>query len=247
MPKAETVPGLTLPIYVRVGEKSTPVSENTERYAGLEELVSPERFGTYLGWAGGDRNQAIAFYTLNAQLSESLYTPLQMLEVALRNRIHQVLSAKAGETWFDMPEHQLNSRQAEMLDKARQDLADAKKQVTAGAMVAALTFGFWTAMLGREYENLWQTNLNKIARREDGKGLQRKNFAAPLASIRTLRNRIAHHEPILHWNLRKHYGSILQMTGWLSPVAAEWCRTYSRFDALYPEGGVVLIKPKVAQ
>jgi hypothetical protein len=212
-------------------------------YAGLEDTLSLERFGTYLGWAGGDRNKAVALYTLNVQLSESLYTPLQMLEVALRNRIHQVMSKEAGEAWFDLPEYQANARQAEMLAKARQDLADGKKEASPGAMVAALTFGFWTAMLGKEYENLWQTTLKNIAKREDGKGLQRKAFAAPLGPIRTLRNRIAHHEPILYWNLRKHYDAILQMTGWLSPVAAEWCRTHSRFDALYPERGVALIKP----
>ncbi|MGN6551286.1 MAG: hypothetical protein ACTHJ3_15525 [Pararhizobium sp.] len=57
--------------------------------------------------------------------------------------------------------------------------------------------------------------------REDGKGLRRKDVAAPLAPIRMLRNRVAHHEPILHWDLRKHYEFILQLTTWLSPVAAD--------------------------
>lgn len=212
-------------------------------YPGIEKTLSVERFGTYLGWAGGDRNHAVELYTLNTRLSESLYTPMQTLEVALRNRIHQVMSTSSGETWFDMKEHQANPRQADMLAKARQDLADGRKDHSPGAIIAALTFGFWTALLGREYENLWQTTLKDIARREDGKGLQRKAFAAPLAPIRMLRNRIAHHEPILYWNLRKHYDAIMQMTGWLSPVAADWCRACSRFDALYPEHGVTLLMP----
>ena len=166
-----------------------------------------------------------------------------MLEVTLRNRINQVMSKKAGETWFDLPDYQANARQVDMLIKAKRDLADGKTGATPSAIVAALTFGFWTAMLGKEYENLWQTTLKDIGRREDGKGLQRKEFAAPLAPIGTLRNRIAHHEPILYWNLRKHYDAILQMTGWLSPVAAQWCQAHSRFDAVYPQGGVVLKKP----
>jgi hypothetical protein len=58
----------------------------------LEKAISL-RFGRYSAWAAGDKQRAITLYTLNTQLSESLYTPLQMLEVALRNRIHAVLSA----------------------------------------------------------------------------------------------------------------------------------------------------------
>ena len=66
--------------------------------------------------------------------------------------------------------------------------------------MAALTFGYWTAMLGKEYEDLWQTILKAIAQREDGRGLRRKDFSHSLGAIRMLRNRLAHHETILHWD-----------------------------------------------
>jgi len=211
-------------------------------YPGLEETLSAARFATYLAWAGQDRDQALALYTLNARISESLYTPLHMLEVALRNRIHDVMRAVAGDTWFDAPAHQLNAVQAEMLAKARRDLAENRKAETPGAIVAALTFGYWTSMLGREYENLWQTTLKDIARKADGKGLRRKDLAAPLGPIRALRNRLAHHETVLHWDLPKHYASVLQLTEWLSPVAADWCKACSRFEALYPPEGIILLR-----
>ncbi|EAB6717762.1 hypothetical protein E1A49_22045 [Salmonella enterica subsp. enterica serovar Chester] len=214
-------------------------------YPSIEDTLSADRFGTYLGWAGGDRNRAVDLYTLNAVLSESLYTPLHMLEVALRNRIHQVMGKVHGENWFDLPEHQFNAVQTDMLEKARLDLKEKGKDQTPGRMVASLTFGYWTAMLGKEYENLWQTTLKDIARREDGKGLTRKALSKPLAPIRTLRNRIAHHEPILYWSLPKHHETILQLTTWLSPVAGEWCRDNSRFLSLYPENGIELIKEPV--
>jgi hypothetical protein len=212
-------------------------------YPGLEDTLSLDRFGTYLRWAAGSRNRAVDLYTLNAKLSESLYTPLHMLEVALRNRIHTVMSLSQGAAWFNMPEHQLNPMQADMLAKARADLAEKNKVETPGRMVAALTFGFWTAMLGKEYEALWQTTLKDIARREDGKGLRRKDFARSLGAIRSLRNRLAHHETVLHWDLPRHYGTIMQLTGWLSPVAAEWCHSCSRFHTLYPAEGIVLHEP----
>lgn len=220
---------------------STMSMDETIPYPGIEGILSADRFGTYLRWAGEDRNKAVSLYTLNALLSESLQLPLHMLEVALRNRIHQIMTEAHGDTWFDMPEHQLNATQADMLARARQELAEKGKDDTPARIVAALTFGFWTAMLGKEYENLWQQTLKDIARREDGKGLRRKDFTKSLGAIRTLRNRLAHHETVLYWDLPKHYANILQMIAWLSPVAADWCRAYCRFQSLYPVEGVALI------
>ncbi len=55
--------------------------------------------------------------------------------------------------------------------------------------------------------------------------------------IRTLRNRVAHHEPILQWNLLKHHDNIMQITEWLSPAAADWSRRHSRFTEVHRAGG----------
>ena len=97
-------------------------------------------------------------------------------------------------------------------------------------------------MLGRPYENVWQTDLHRIARREDGKGLRRKDFSGPLTPIRLLRNRIAHHEPILGWDLPKHHDAMLRLVGWLAPVAADWCRGLDRFSAVYLAEPLVLVE-----
>ena len=200
----------------------------------LEEALSLERFGRYMAWAGGDQTQALSLYALSTHISEALYTPLQMLEVALRNRIHAVLSDSAQPRWFEAPGLLVVARQNEQVAAALADLSRERKESTPGRVVAALTFSFWTTMLGTSYENLWQTDLHRIARREDGKGLRRKELSGPLTPIRLLRNRIAHHEPILAWDLPKHHDAMLRITGWLSPPAAAWCRNMERFDQVYP-------------
>lgn len=214
----------------------------------LEKALSLERFSRYLAWAGGDRHQALALYTLNCQLSESLYIPLHALEIALRNRIHTVASAAVGSqaNWYDLPMFQRNSRQVEQLDKAKADLAANHKPLEPGRVVAALTFGYWTAFFGKDYEQLWRQTLKAIARRPDGRQLSRKDFATPLAKLRPLRNRMAHHEPILDWNLPQHYATIVEMTGWLSPAAAHWLQECSRFTATYPVQGITLVKGTAA-
>ena len=99
-------------------------------------------------------------------------------------------------------------------------------------------------MFGKEYETLWQTTLHYIGTRPDGKGLRRKDFSGPLTPIRMLRNRIAHHEPIIAWDLPKHYRKIIELTGWLCPSAAEWCEAHSRFLDVYPSEGISLFEAR---
>ena len=67
-----------------------------EAFPGLEQTLSSTD-SKYLGWA--EATACDIPYTLNTQLSESLYTPLHTLEVALRNRIHHVMSGE-GEDWY---------------------------------------------------------------------------------------------------------------------------------------------------
>ena len=178
---------------------------------------------------------------MNTQLSECLYTPLQTLEVVLRNRIHSVLMEAGGERWFcDGFGLLLVAHQSEQAAKAMEELAKAGKPVTAGGVVASLTLSFWTTMFNKDYETLWQQTLHRIADPTAPKGLKRKSFSGPLARIRVLRNRIAHHEPILGWDLYKRHSEMLELIEWLSPPAAKWCRENDRFPEVYPEGGVPL-------
>lgn len=210
--------------------------------AELEEALSLERFNRYLEWAEGDRARAVELYTLNAKISERLYLPLHTLEVALRNRIHAVMTEAHHENWFRDDIIILIEKQRDQIISANEAIEREKKPITAGRIVAALTFSFWTSMFGNDYENLWQTTLHKIGKRPDGKGFRRKEFSSPLTPIRVLRNRIAHHEPIITWDLPKHYNRMVQITEWLSKPAAEWCQIHCSFSDVYPKEGITLYK-----
>lgn len=202
----------------------------------IEAAFSLERFSRYVGWAGGDRRAAVELYSLNARISEALYIPIHGLEIALRNRIHTVMSAAKGERWFETDGLLAAPHQQDQLATAITEIEEAGKEASAGRIVAGLTFSFWTAMLSPAYENLWRTTLNRIAETEEGKRLPRKSFSRPLTQIRLLRNRTAHHEPILHWNLAKHHANILQLTRWLSPAVHHWVASIDRFNAVIVDG-----------
>ncbi|PZR34971.1 Abi family protein [Caulobacter segnis] len=211
------------------------------RIDDMEAALSLERFGRYVAWAGGDREQALRLYTLNTQVSEALYIALQTLEISLRNRIHTVMSTKYGERWSRDPALIKAQHQTAQVADAIAEIEANGKEPTAGRVVAALSFSFWTAMFSPAYEDLWRSTLRFIATRE-GKGLARKDFSRPLTQIRLLRNRIAHHEPILHWDLQRHHRQLRELTLWLSPPAFDWSQDLDRFDAVYPAEGALLAR-----
>jgi hypothetical protein len=208
----------------------------------MEAALSLERFARYVDWAGGDQDAALDLYTLNTRLSEALYTPLQALELALRNRVHYVMSVTHGERWFEASGLLQAPHQREQVEAALAELAKVDKDPLPGRVVAALTFSFWTAMVSPVYEGLWRSTLSAIAAKSDGGRLSRKQLSRPLTPIRLLRNRIAHHEPILHWDLRKHHCAMLEVTRWLSPPAAAWAAGIDRFPEVYPADGYRLIE-----
>lgn len=189
----------------------------------LEAALSADRFARYVEWADGDRTRALDLYTLNARLSEALYIPLHAFEVALRNRSHHLVATAI-----------ILDRQRDQVVAAIAELAQDNKPGDPGRVVAALTFSFWTSFFSTDYEALWRSTLNAIAVRPDGRGLSRKDFARPCTQLRFLRNRVAHHEPILYWNLPKHHAALRELTLWLSPPLAAWSDGLDRFPAVHP-------------
>jgi hypothetical protein len=195
--------------------------------AELERTLSAERLQPYQQRVGGDRELAIRLYEQNTLLAESLYGVLQGLEIALRNTIHSQLAAASGRAdWWETL--QIEPEQDSMLRRARQTLQREGKSLDASRIVAELALGFWTGLTSAKYEALWRDHLVKIIPRRP---VQRVQLHDRLNSIRKLRNRIAHHEPIVFsGQLQKYANQIFDTIAWLSPTTAHWVRTNSSFD-----------------
>lgn len=68
--------------------------------------------------------------------------------------------------------------------------------VTEGKVIAEMTLYFWKRLYGPEYEQtLWRTTLKRTF---PYKKLKRADIAIQLEQIYQSRNRLAHHEPVLH-------------------------------------------------
>src|ERR1019366_6410034 len=102
-------------------------------------------------------------------------------------------------------------------------------------VIAELSFGFWTSLLGRRFEHsLWVPALRQVFPRI-GKvsGIpSRRLVAERFEHLRVFRNRIAHHEPIFPRNLASDYASLLEVTAWMYEDVADWTDSISTCNTL---------------
>lgn len=210
---------------------------NPSLLANLQRGLSTNRIARYQALAGGDLEQALKLYTWNSAVSESLYGPLQALEILTRNRIHDVLSARHGTTWYDGPQVVLQFAQQNKLNDAKQTLARARKVISPPSVVSELSFGFWTGLLGPKYEmTLWRPELNKLFRSRAGNN-SRKQVHADYDVTRNLRNRIAHHECVIARDLPLKYATLRGLIRTLCPDTEAWVAHHSRFDDVWRDVG----------
>lgn len=203
------------------------------------DVLSADRFSTYRLWANQDDALARRLYSFNVQLSAALYGPLHMFEVALRNVADRQLTTSYGASWLDDNNVLRENYQQTCVISVRASLVREGKQATHAQMVAELNFGFWSSLFGRRSHHLWG-NLRPIFQT---RGIQRHSIAEHLKDFRTLRNRVAHYEPILGLPLAQRYADITTMTGWLSPSAATWINQTSTWTQVYPSVPILEVDP----
>ncbi len=108
----------------------------------LRRAISHERLDAYRQRSTGNGDSELfARYAWNMALSESLYTPLQCLEVSLRNGIHDAAIAYfTPDPWFDLPGG-LYPPEFNKVQEAKGTLLKNKKPLDAGRIIPALPFG----------------------------------------------------------------------------------------------------------
>jgi hypothetical protein len=203
-------------------------SYTPERLAALERSLTRERLTYYLSECGDDVETALRMYELNTRLSAAFYGPVQGLEVLVRNAMNIELRATFGENWHDLSVIRLQATQADEVARAVRELET--DPPTNGAVVAELPFAFWVGLLGPKNENeIWRKALYRSFPNRP-KGTERKIIQNALNSIRRLRNRIAHHEKILHRDLAADHATILEIAGWCCRETRDWIASLSTFD-----------------
>lgn len=199
----------------------------------FEKYISSERLAAYIAYARGDKWTAVRLYERNTELSEALYGVLQGLEVTLRNAIHDLMTRKTGTaSWYDSFSFQ-DSESVE-INQAKSKVIERAAILTPGRVVAELKFGFWVRLFSHAYDKtLWVSHLRTIFPvRLDG---SRSFVHGRLVDLKTLRNRIAHHERITcgKRDVQKDYSELLQTIGWINPSMRRWIESTNCFSARF--------------
>lgn len=205
--------------------------------AGLDGLLGEPRFARYLARYNGNRKLALRLYTWNLAASSALWGPINILEIAARNGIHDCLVERTdrGDWWNDKHVYLCN-KEREAIDST---IATLNRRGTpnpsSDQVVAATSFGLWVGLTGAgvprdpmlSYETtFWQPRLQRAFPHRGQR--RRKYIHARLNDVRVLRNRIAHHEPIYRSPLEDLYNDILEITAMIHPDAREFIESHSR-------------------
>ena len=202
-----------------------------EEFEGLLAAFSAARMEPYLKHCNGDAVKAFRLYAWNVEVSAALSGPLSCLEVVLRNALHERLTAMVGRSdWWRDGRVNLHDVAQRLLVDAATALAKRGKLQGSDGMVAELHFGFWIALVGkgRNYETtLWRPALRHAFPHYSG---GRRDLHWELDSMRLLRNRISHAEPVHQRHLEADHQTIMNLIGYISPPAAEYVRRHDRVE-----------------
>lgn len=193
----------------------------------LVRVISDPRFKPFRQKAGFQSDElAFEFYLYNARLAKSFMFPIHICEVALRNAVNRVFNEHYTTGWWRQPAFRdlLTSESRAGLDRAV-DICKRKGKESADDIVPTLALDFWSNLFRPEYEALiWKRHWEELL---PGSTASFEELGSRLRRITRLRNRIAHHESILHVNAQATLNEIHFVVAALSQDVLDWLKAHT--------------------
>ncbi len=222
--------------------------------AWVTRWLSPARFGVYLTVAGGDQHLALELYEWNADTSSAILHDLVHVEVGLRNAYNTTLSSKRttypqhwtlcgpqvfASVWrtkrrWDRAQERRVNVQVDVNTKPRVHLDRAireagGRQAAPGKIVAQLMFGFWRYLSSSAHDvTLWRPYLHPAF----PAGTARPAVDIRVGELHEVRNRVAHHEPLLTEDLQRKHTLLLELADLIEPSLAAHIKATTRVPVL---------------
>ncbi|MCV4340215.1 Abi family protein [Pseudomonas capsici] len=199
----------------------------------LEKMFSKPRIARYAANPRGAPPEMA--YRHNLELAESIIPSLHVLEVALRNAIHQQLKMKYDRTdwWEAVASFEAGDRQE--ITSIRKKIIDKKQAATPDRIVSEASFGFWVSLFNKRHETEMWKELRLAFPRCPKNKRQRPAISKALNTLRILRNRAAHHDALL-WlspDMRECHMTCMEVITWLEPQLKPWLGAFDRFPAAW--------------
>ncbi|AND15359.1 hypothetical protein [Rathayibacter tritici] len=207
----------------------------------ISAALSGPRASTYVAAVGGDLARAMTLYGWNARVSAALMLPSHFSEVTTRNAAADVLEQVYGPRW------PWNSTFFGSLPNPgpgggfnpRRELSHVRNvQPTTGKVIAELKFVFWQKLFtGRHDVRLRQPHIAAAFPQAPTMSADalRNRIYGDLETLRRLRNRLAHHEPIFTRNLGDDLNRMLDLIGLRSAPATRWVKAMEDVTSVIAE------------
>lgn len=201
----------------------------------ITRALSAERLATFSAASGFSVSaDALEKYSWHALTSAAFFASLHICEVAIRNGVDEALTNTYGTDWpWNLTFERSLPNPTGYHFNAKKELLRARAQLpvgTSGKVIAELKFAFWCHMFTSRYQvRIWDSNICKAFPNVPGNCSARQARQAiyrELESLRKLRNRIAHHEPILTEPLPDRRASIHSLLTWRCREVAAWHGTW---------------------
>lgn len=204
------------------------------KYSEFEHFMSQKRLNRYLQACGGDSRKAMTLYRYNLRLAQEFLTIVSCFEVSLRNAIDVILVSQFGQEWLKDSVSPGGIFTHPILHKTNKTISDAFRKLCSqgkyshSKLLAQMDFGMWKYMFSPvQYKLTNQTLLKVFPYKQKSTPelhINQTYVFNELDKINTLRNRIAHHEPLCFPTgkavidttyIRKEYNKILTLFQWM--------------------------------
>lgn len=211
------------------------VTENRMKATGILELLSAPRLKPYQEQTPSDED-ALELYVWVHRIVSACFELVAHLEVGMRNAIDKSLrdhfEQEAGSIPWIFQQPLVNDQMKEAIGATR-DRLPASQRNNRNQIVASLSFGFWSGLLGNKHDELWKQCLHRaFPHAHQGR---RKSVSIELEAIRKFRNRIAHHDSLLTTDILYETNRIFKLAGYIDPTFEAWMRSVSRVQDVYAQ------------
>lgn len=201
---------------------------------GVLALLPAPRLNPYIK-AAPNNSAALSLYEWSSRMAATTFEDVGHLEILFREALDRALrsfyrEAEIGIPWFMMPTpggDQVTAAVDVVRSRLRQQGRETRDQIVAG-----LSFGFWSGLVGPKYDDLWRRALHGAFQGGDG---TRKQVSTAVEHVRKLRNRLAHHDSMVNVDIPFEIRRVYAVAGYIHPDARAWLEQCSRAMAVYAE------------
>ena len=202
----------------------------------IEFHVSPARLSPFLDLADGNRTRAIELYEWNVRMAGAFHELLSDVEVIIRNawsrQLMEYSLERTGESdWTKTLPDLLGGPIAGDIERAEKRLRNKGKQANLDSLTAEMTLAFWKYLFAKRFRStLWPAAGKRAFPGAGPNGIE--SMSRWMAQVYEVRNRVAHHEPLIRRRIRSDFESCMALVRAVDGTLAEWVEGRSRIPAL---------------